>query len=444
MKWLLPALLTLSLAACSTAPKKPVPPPLSGKGKPGSSTAHQGRGPASGKDCSFYAPAQEDPSTRGNYTAGGLYKPGVSDTTPDHLPDLDCIAEPMVTAEARSPIGNRSPYTVLGKKYQVLDKVDGYVEQGTASYYGNKFHGRRTSNQEVYDMYAFTAAHKTLPLPSFARVTNLDNGQSVVVRVNDRGPFHDGRVIDLSYAAAYKLGITQRGTGRVEVRALTPGKDERGYAAARSASTPAVPASSGMDALVEKLPASNPAAQAAAATATAANAAVVATVDRRGSRRYQVIPDTKNPASADRFDAWMQANGVRVATGKPAAPAPTGTQATAVSTTIASPAPSRAVAPTSTAVTSAGASSIAPGVIPRALGAPLQLQVGSFASRENADRALARLVAAGIAGASLSDVQSNGRVLWRLRVGATDPAGADELAGRIAKLGFGRPQLVRD
>ncbi|UBB24674.1 septal ring lytic transglycosylase RlpA family protein [Pseudoxanthomonas japonensis] len=433
MKWLLPALLTLSLAACSTAPKKPVPPPLSGKGKPGSSTAHQDRGPASGKDCSFYAPAQEDPSTRGNYTAGGLYKPGVSDTTPDHLPDLDCIAEPMVTAEARSPIGNRSPYTVLGKKYQVLDKVDGYVEQGTASYYGNKFHGRRTSNQEVYDMYAFTAAHKTLPLPSFARVTNLDNGQSVVVRVNDRGPFHDGRVIDLSYAAAYKLGITQRGTGRVEVRALTPGKDERGYAAAPSASTPAVPASSGMDALVEKLPASNPAAQAAAAT-----------VDRRGSRRYQVIPDTKNPASADRFDAWMQANGVRVATGKPAAPAPTGTQATAVSTTIASPAPSRAVAPTSTAVTSAGASSIAPGVIPRALGAPLQLQVGSFASRENADRALARLVAAGIAGASLSDVQSNGRVLWRLRVGATDPAGADELAGRIAKLGFGRPQLVRD
>lgn len=444
MKWLLPALLTLSLAACSTAPKKPVPPPLSGKGKPGSSTAHQGRGPASGKDCSFYAPAQEDPSTRGNYTAGGLYKPGVSDTTPDHLPDLDCIAEPMVTAEARSPIGNRSPYTVLGKKYQVLDKVDGYVEQGTASYYGNKFHGRRTSNQEVYDMYAFTAAHKTLPLPSFARVTNLDNGQSVVVRVNDRGPFHDGRVIDLSYAAAYKLGITQRGTGRVEVRALTPGKDERGYAAAPSASTSAVPASSGMDALVEKLPASNPAAQAAAATATAANAAVVATVDRRGSRRYQVIPDTKNPASADRFDAWMQANGVRVATGKPAAPAPTGTQATAVSTTIASPAPSRAVVPTSTAVTPAGASSIAPGVIPRALGAPLQLQVGSFASRENADRALARLVAAGIAGASLSDVQSNGRVLWRLRVGATDPAGADELAGRIAKLGFGRPQLVRD
>nr|WP_295382304.1 septal ring lytic transglycosylase RlpA family protein [Pseudoxanthomonas sp.] len=442
MKWLLPALLTLSLAACSTAPKKPVPPPLSSKGKPGSSTAHPGRGSATGKDCSFYAPAQEDPSTRGDYTAGGLYKPGVSDTTPDHLPDLDCIAEPRVTAEARSPIGNRSPYTVLGKKYRVLDKVDGYVEQGTASYYGNKFHGRRTSNQEVYDMYAFTAAHKTLPLPSFARVTNLDNGQSVIVRVNDRGPFHDGRVIDLSYAAAYKLGITQRGTGRVEVRALTPGEEGRAQAATPRP-TPAAPASSGMDALVQKLPASTSTAQAATAPATVANAAVVATVDRRGSHRYQVIPDTGNPASAERFDAWMQANGVRVATGKPAsmtatARAPGASDATTAATSM--PVRATAQAP---ATASAGAA-ITPGVPPRALASPLQLQVGSFASRENADRALARLVAAGIAGASLSDVQSNGRVLWRLRVGATDPAGADELAGRIARLGFGRPQLVRD
>ena len=439
MRWLLPALLTLSLAACSTAPKKPVSPPLSGKGKPGPATAHPGRGPAGGKDCSFYAPAQEDPSTRGDYTAGGLYKPGVSDTTPDHVPDLDCIAEPVVTAEPRSPIGNRSPYTVLGKKYHVLDKVDGYVEQGTASYYGNKFHGRRTSNQEVYDMYAFTAAHKTLPLPSFARVTNLDNGQSVVVRVNDRGPFHDGRVIDLSYAAAYKLGITRRGTGRVEVRALTPDEAGRAYAAAPKPA-PAAPAGSGMDALVEKLPASTPAPQATATAATTAGGALVASVDGRGSRRYHVVPDTKNPASAARFDAWMQANGVRVATGKPApvsAAARTPGAATAVPATASVPAARPGAASSAVAAITAGEP-------PRALASPLQLQVGSFASRENADRALARLVAAGIAGARLSDVQSNGRVLWRLRVGATDPAGADELAGRIAKLGFGRPQLVRD
>src|SRR3546814_2015816 len=95
------------------------------------------------------------------------------------------------------------------------------------AYYGNKFHGRRTSNLEVYDMYAFTAAHKSLPLPSFARVTNLDNGKSVVVRVDDRGPFHEGRIIDLSYAAAVKIGIRDRGVGRVEVVGLGPGESAR-------------------------------------------------------------------------------------------------------------------------------------------------------------------------------------------------------------------------
>ena len=133
-----------------------------------------------------------------------------------------------MTAEERSAIGNKSPYVVLGKSYKVLDDTRNYVERGTASYYGAKFHGRLTSNREVYDMYQFTAAHKTLPLPSFARVTNLDNGESVIVRVNDRGPFHDGRVVDLSYAAAVRLGITQRGTGNVEVRALQPGEQPAG------------------------------------------------------------------------------------------------------------------------------------------------------------------------------------------------------------------------
>jgi rare lipoprotein A len=151
-----------------------------------------------------YAAAKEDLSTRGNYTAGGLYKPGVRDSTPDYIPNVACIPEPEVTAEERSAIGNKSPYVVLGKSYKVLDDTHDYVERGTASYYGAKFHGRLTSNREVYDMYQFTAAHKTLPLPSFARVTNLDNGESVIVRVNDRGPFHDGRVVDLSYAAAVR------------------------------------------------------------------------------------------------------------------------------------------------------------------------------------------------------------------------------------------------
>ena len=212
-RWLAVAV-TLGLAACASNPHKSAsqPQPLPGGGDVSGA-------PLPGeRKVSPYAPAQEDPRKRGHYTAGGLYAPHIADSTPTDIPDVERIPEPEVTNEPRSAVGNRPSYSVLGRRYNVLESARGYVEQGNASYYGNKFHGRRTSNLEVYDMYAFTAAHKTLPLPSFARVTNLDNGTSVVVRVNDRGPFHEGRIIDLSYAAAIKLGITQRGTGRVEVR----------------------------------------------------------------------------------------------------------------------------------------------------------------------------------------------------------------------------------
>src|SRR5690606_34441094 len=146
----------------------------------------------------------------------------------DYVPNVDCIPEPLVTDEPRSAVGNKSPYSVLGKSYRVLERTDNYVEQGLASYYGQKFHGRLTSNREVYDMYAFTAAHKTLPLPSFARVTNLDNGGSITVRACVRVSFHVGREHDRSYAAAHRLCITQRETGRVEESALHPGSDTAG------------------------------------------------------------------------------------------------------------------------------------------------------------------------------------------------------------------------
>ena len=243
---LLVALLPLVLAACATGGGRKETPPSAHARKPVDATPAEGIAPTP-RRVSPYAPAQEDASKRGDYVAGGLFRPGVPDAVPDEIPDVDAIPEPEVRDEPRARTGNRD-YTVLGKKYRVLDDHSGYVEEGLASYYGKKFHGRRTSSQEVYDMYAFTAAHKTLPLPSFARVTNLDNGKSVVVRVNDRGPFHPGRVIDLSYAAAVKLGYREKGTARVRVEALSA--DEAADANASAIASTA----SAMDKLVEGLP----------------------------------------------------------------------------------------------------------------------------------------------------------------------------------------------
>jgi rare lipoprotein A len=124
--------------------------------------------------------------------------------------------------EPRSRNGNPPFYDVFGKRYYVLSSSVGYVERGVASWYGPGFHQVRTSTGEPYDMYAMTAAHKTLPLPAYVRVTNLQNGRSVVVRVNDRGPFVDNRIIDLSYTAASKLDMLRNGTAMVEVRSVEP------------------------------------------------------------------------------------------------------------------------------------------------------------------------------------------------------------------------------
>jgi len=143
------------------------------------------------------------------------------DGPPDAIPDIDSIPEPIPHFEAKSRYGNPNQYVVFGKKYFVMDTAKGYDEVGHASWYGTKFDGRRTSSGDPYDIFAMSAAHKTLPLPTFVEVTNLDNGKHTIVRVNDRGPFHEGRIIDLSYSAATKLDIIGKGTGRVRVRAIT-------------------------------------------------------------------------------------------------------------------------------------------------------------------------------------------------------------------------------
>jgi rare lipoprotein A len=146
------------------------------------------------------------------------------------MPDLSSIPDAVPRSEPRSVHGNPAFYEVGGQRYVVLPSAAGYVERGVASWYGPDFHGKNTSSGEAYDMYAMTAAHKTLPLPCYARVTNLANGRSVIVRINDRGPFVANRIVDLSYTAASRLDMIRAGTAFVELQVLTP-TDAGGLAA---------------------------------------------------------------------------------------------------------------------------------------------------------------------------------------------------------------------
>ncbi|MDF2181718.1 septal ring lytic transglycosylase RlpA family protein [Neptuniibacter sp. CAU 1671] len=144
------------------------------------------------------------------------------DAAPDAPVDVSHVQDAVPRVEPQSRGGNKSPYQVLGKKYWVMSSSLGYREEGVASWYGRKFHGHATSNGETYDMYGMSAAHKNLPLPTYLRVTNLANSRQVIVRVNDRGPFHGNRLIDLSYAAAAKLDMLKTGTARVRIEAIDP------------------------------------------------------------------------------------------------------------------------------------------------------------------------------------------------------------------------------
>jgi len=187
--------------------------------------------------CASLPPVEEAPSTEPRAEAprpppargGGYYKDdGPGEKPPANLaeiPDAQPRRESLIAAANR-------PYTVFGRSYEPLAKVQPFQQTGLASWYGRRFHGQKTSSGEIYDMYGMTAAHPTLPIPSYARVTNLANGRSVVVRINDRGPFHSDRIIDLSYTAAYKLGYAAAGSARVEVQGIVPGETETASAPA--------------------------------------------------------------------------------------------------------------------------------------------------------------------------------------------------------------------
>lgn len=236
---LLAASLALLLAACATGPE---PRPVL-------------RRPA-------VVPVAPAPAPKPAAAGAPVYVPGAApfserDRGPDAEeipPGIDQVPDAVPQIEPKSRSGNSSVYEVFGKRYKVLGSADGFRERGYASWYGKKFHGRKTASGEVYDMFAMTAAHKRLPLPSFVRVTNVGNGRSTIVRVNDRGPFHKGRIIDLSYAAAAKLGILGDGHALVEIEALTPTEPGETMVAAAPPPAPASVSGAEMSALPDTPP----------------------------------------------------------------------------------------------------------------------------------------------------------------------------------------------
>jgi rare lipoprotein A len=208
--------------------------------------------------------------------------PPISGTVPDAIPHL----------EPRARSGNPPFYSVFGKRYYVLSSSVGYRERGVASWYGPGFHKVRTSTGERYDMYAMTAAHKTLPLPAYVRVTNLQNSRSVVVRVNDRGPFVGNRIIDLSYSAAAKLGMLRNGTAMVDVRTIDPSEPPPVITASNRAPAPATAASGTAVAAAAPPGAVVPATAVAPAAAAAPNGAAASAVSGAAT------PADSNPAAA--------------------------------------------------------------------------------------------------------------------------------------------------
>ncbi len=309
---------------------------------------------------------------------------------PRNAPPVDRIPDAVPREEPRSAHGNPPFYQVDGHRYVVLASAAGYVERGVASWYGTEFHGQRTSTGEPYDMFAMTAAHKTLPLPCYARVTNLSNGHSVVVRINDRGPFVANRIIDLSYAAAVKLDMIRSGTAFVQVEALTPA------APTLTASLPVdAPAAAAAGVGIGSVPPAS--AVAVSAPALLENAASA------GAERA----DTPQAAAA------VTATATATATDDSGAPAPASTTASATAA-------------------------------PPASGSAFYIQVGAYANADNARRAAQRLRTAGLR--SVFTLAADARQpLQRVRIGPISSVQQfDRLLAQLAALGFSGARLAQD
>ncbi|NII52683.1 rare lipoprotein A [Lutibacter sp. SG786] len=384
-----------------------------------------------------------------------------SDSVPTNIPDVSKLPEPVPKVEPRSLYGNKSPYSVLGQTYRVLPSPHGYVERGIASFYGNKFHGYKTSSLEDYDMYQFSAAHKTLPLPSYARVTNLENGKSVIVRINDRGPFHENRIIDLSFAAAVKIGVWPKGTGLVEVRAIDPGDpgSERSAPYVNTAPKPAPvtaprpPAASAVGAASAAMGSRDNIARCRGTTAEAAptgsdcGTSVSASVRPRSVATPAAAVGAMGAAAVPAGDAADDYGDGSVAGMTDATPAEALPPA-AGSTARAAGATTRIVAatPPGTGAAPAAAAVPAGSITPPVPGKPsIYLQVGAFSDVANAQRVADQLNRAGLGPVSVVETQIGGRNVRRVRVGPlSDVDTADRVTDQIAGMGLPRPQVAVD
>ena len=332
-----------------------------------------------------------------------LSPPPAAASVPDAVPRL----------EPRARYGNPPFYDVFGKRYYVLSSSVGYWERGVASWYGPGFHKERTSTGEPYDMYGMTAAHKTLPLPAYVRVTNLQNGRSVVVRVNDRGPFVGNRIIDLSYTAAARLDMLRNGPAMVEVRAIDPSVPPLPPAVTASA----MPAVSTLPA-VSTSPAASAAPNAAgtpAAASTPAGAPAAAAL--------VIMPLTATPPAA-----------APPAT-PPAAPAPGAT---------APPAVPPAIAATNAAPEAASASGAAPAA-PGFTRPTLFIQAGAFSDPANAERLAQKLRGDNLGKVFVRNDLIAGRRMYRVRIGPVpDVAEFDRVVAALERAGIGDAHLALD
>ena len=315
------------------------------------------------------------------------------DIDPDSVPDAVAQVEPY------SKYGNPPTYEVFGRRYSVLPSSKGFVQTGTASWYGEDFHGKRASNGETYDMFAMTAAHKELPLPTYARVTNLENGHSIVVKINDRGPFVGNRVIDLSWVAAAKLRLVTKGTGLVEVRAIDP---------LDPSPLPPAQLDSGTRFAGAEPQAPEPAPAAVPVAARSSAGRPVA--GRPATGKAEPVPALAAAEPAAR----------PMAAGKPSP---------------AKPAAGRTPAPAAKTATSALASAR-----PK-----MFIQVAAFSSRDNADR-LRTKVSKDLGRAAHVDAsETNGRALHRVRVGPIGSVDeADLLVAKLEALGLDQARVVVD